>query len=98
MGSVHPVSVLELPDVQAKHDHGIHVADLVLLRERQHGVGLPALTLKQQQLAAGPVVGVHRKIHPVLQQRGSVHVVQPRTHRKSCDFPQRQQGNRDTLR
>ena len=97
IGSVHPVSVLEFPDIQAKHDHGVHVADFVLLRERKHGVGILLPPIKQQQLACGSRVGVHRKIHAVLQKGGAVHIIQTRTHRKTSDFPQRQHRNRNAL-
>ena len=38
--SSHPISVLKLPNVQLEYDHGVDIADSVMLRKWQHGIRL----------------------------------------------------------
>ena len=47
IGAVHPVGVLELLNIQLEDDHGVHVADAVMLGEGQHGKRLVGLPVEQ---------------------------------------------------
>ena len=85
IGTVHPVGVLKLLDVQLKHDHGVHIADAVALGKGQRREGLRLPPAKQQQLNRAGIVGVHREVHAAGDGGGPVDLVKPRTDLKSAD-------------
>ena len=85
VGTVHPVGVLKGLNVQLEDDHGVDVADAVVLGEGQHGVGLLGVPLKQQQLDGGGPVGVDGEVHPAGDGGGAVDLVEPRPHVEAVD-------------
>ncbi len=88
--AVEPVGVNELPDVQPEHDHGIDVADLVQLRERQYGerLRIPG-AVEQHEFARGRAVGLHGKIDPARDRGRAVNPVESRAHVKPRDAVER---------
>ena len=85
IGTVHPVGVLELLDIQFEHDHGVHIADAVALGKGQRREGLRLSPAKQQQLNRAGIVGVHREVHAAGDGGSPVDLVKPRTDLKSAD-------------
>ena len=53
VGTVHPVGILKLLNIQLEDDHGIDIADAVVPGERQNGKGFLRLPLEQQQFNTG---------------------------------------------
>ena len=45
IGTVHAVSILKIIDIKPEDNHGIHLPDLVIFRERDHRIGLILLAL-----------------------------------------------------
>ncbi len=88
IGAVHPVGVFKLLDVQLEDDHGVHVADAVVLGEGEDGVGLLGLPLEQQQLNAGGPVGVHGEIDAAGDGGGPVDLIEAGPHVEAVDIIQ----------
>ena len=88
IGSVYPVGVLKILNVQLEDDHGVDVADAVVLGEGQHGEGRLLLPVKQQQLNGGGPVGVDREIHAAGDGGGPVDLIKPGTDGKAVDIVQ----------
>ena len=66
-GPVDAVGIFKRADIQAENDHGVHVPHPVFLRKGQHRIRLLLPSVKQKQLAARPLMGMHGKIHALRQ-------------------------------
>ncbi len=80
VGAVNPVGVLKFLDVQLEHNHGVHIADAVVLGEGEDGEGLVLRPVEQQQLHPRGPVGVDGEVHAAGDGGGAVGVVKAGTH------------------
>ena len=85
VGTVHPVGILKLLDIQLEHNHGIYVANAVVPGKGQHRKGVRRSPVKQQQLNRGRSPGVHGKVHAAGNGRSPIDLVKPRAHVKAAD-------------
>ena len=91
-GAVHPVSIFEFFDVKTEDDHGIDVPDLIFLRERNHGVGLLLIAVKQKQLTGSALMGMYGEVDSHRQGIGAVDVKHARPYQISGDLPHGSDG------
>ena len=56
IGAVHPVRILKFTDIQLEYNHGIHIADAVMLWKGKDRVGLLLRPPEQEQFnGRGPM-------------------------------------------
>ncbi len=93
VGPVHPVSVFKFFNIQFKNNHGIHIADAVMLRKRKHGKRLILFPVEQKKLNGGGSMGMNREVYTSRNCRSSVNFIKSGTHLKAVYIVQRNQMN-----
>ena len=87
--TVNAICILKFLDIQTEHDHRVDVADLILLRKRQHRIRFILSLMKKKKLRGRAVMCVDCKIYPHRERCRSIAIKGARAHRKTGDFPHR---------
>ena len=85
VGTVHPIGIFDLVDVQVKDDHREGVADTKVFREGQDGEGLLLGAAEEAQLAVGGVDGVDGEADSAGHHVGAVEEKQAGPHSEAGD-------------
>ena len=81
--AVHPVRILKFTDIQPEHNHGVHIANAVMLWKGQDRIRLLLCPPKQQKLNICGSMRIHCKIDSPGYGGGSVDLIEPRPDRVS---------------
>ena len=76
IGAVQPVCIFKILDIQAEYNHGIYVADAVVLRKGDGRIGRVFCPVEQEKLTGNGSGGVDGEIDPAGDRHGPVELIE----------------------